>query len=148
MRVPPTVNRVSLNTPQHINARIQRDAEASLAYFASHPDGIEDRLAELDREWDIERILEANAAALGLFGVTMGAVHSRRWLALPAAVTAFLLQHAIQGWCPPLPILRRLGFRSSREIEMERVALKAMRGDFEDGSGSDKPDWALDAARR
>jgi hypothetical protein len=31
---------------------------------------------------------------------------------LPALVTAFLFQHAVQGWCPPVPILRRLGFRA------------------------------------
>ena len=47
-----------------------------------------------------------------------------------ALVTLFLFQHAIQGWCPPVPILRRLGFRTSYEIEEERVALKVLRGDF------------------
>jgi hypothetical protein len=45
-------------------------------------------------------------------------------------VTAFLFQHAVQGWCPPVPILRRLGFRTVTEIEQERHALKALRGDF------------------
>ena len=49
---------------------------------------------------------------------------------LPALVTAFLFQHAIQGWCPPLPILRRMGYRTMREIDIERTALKALRGDF------------------
>jgi hypothetical protein len=60
----------------------------------------------------------------------LGATVDKRWLTLPALVTAFLFQHAVQGWCPPLPILRRLGFRTSREIETERYALKALRGDF------------------
>jgi hypothetical protein len=55
---------------------------------------------------------------------------SRRWLALPALVAGFLMQHALQGWCPPLPVLRRLGFRTQREIDQERYALKALRGDF------------------
>jgi len=50
---------------------------------------------------------------------------------LPALVTGFLFQHAVQGWCPPVPVLRRLGFRTSYEIEEERQALKALRGDFE-----------------
>lgn len=49
----------------------------------------------------------------------------------PAAVAGFLLQHAIQGWCPPVPVLRRLGFRTQREIDDERAVLKARRGDFE-----------------
>jgi hypothetical protein len=48
----------------------------------------------------------------------------RRFLALPAAVLGFLLQHAVQGWCPPVPVLRRLGFRTQTEIEDERHALE------------------------
>jgi hypothetical protein len=39
--------------------------------------------------------------------------------------------HAVQGWCPPVPVLRRLGFRTASEIDHERYALKALRGDFE-----------------
>jgi hypothetical protein len=38
-------------------------------------------------------------------------------------VQGFFLQHAIQGWCPPLPVLRRLGFRTVQEIEEERAIL-------------------------
>ena len=52
-------------------------------------------------------------------------------------MTGFLFQHAVQGWCPPIPILRRLGFRTSYEIEEERAALKALRGDFENSKGSE-----------
>lgn len=50
---------------------------------------------------------------------------------MPAVVAGFLLQHALQGWCPPLPVFRRLGFRTQAEIERERYALKALRGDFD-----------------
>jgi hypothetical protein len=35
----------------------------------------------------------------------------------------FLANHAIRRWCPPMPVLRRLGFRSDHEISAERVAL-------------------------
>jgi hypothetical protein len=45
-------------------------------------------------------------------------------------VQGFFMQHALQGWCPPLPVFRRLGFRTQYEIEQERYALKAIRGDF------------------
>lgn len=54
----------------------------------------------------------------------------RRWFIFPAFVAGFLLQHAVQGWCPPLPVLRRLGFRTQPEIDYERYALKSLRGDF------------------
>jgi hypothetical protein len=107
------------------------------------------RLKELDEEWDIERAIEANASALAFLGVALGvASDDRRWFILPALVTGFLFQHAIQGWCPPIPILRRLGFRTSYEIEQERQALKALRGDFDRvASAEDKSNAALQAAR-
>jgi hypothetical protein len=60
----------------------------------------------------------------------MGALVDRRWFTLPTIVASFLLQHAIQGWCPPVSVLRRLGFRTRTEIDHERYALKALRGDF------------------
>ena len=93
---------------------------------------IDRRIKELDIEWDVERTLEANAASLALLGLGLGAFVDRRFFLIPAIVTSFLLQHAIQGWCPPLPVLRRLGFRTAREIDIERYALKAIRGDFKD----------------
>ena len=100
------------------------------AFAGHHSHQIDRRLRELDQEWDIERTLEANAATLAFTGVVLGAAVDKRWLALPALVTAFLFQHALQGWCPPIPVLRRLGFRTMREIDTERYALKALRGDF------------------
>ena len=94
-------------------------------HYERHMDEIPARLRELDEEWDIERAIEANAAALAFAGVALGSTVSRRWLALPALVTAFLFRHALQGWCPPVPVLRRLGFRTAHDIEEERQALKA-----------------------
>lgn len=130
--LPATEDRVPLHTDAEINRRIAAATERSLAYFAVHPEEIPRRLAELDREWDIERTLEANAAAFGFVGVLLGAFVDRRWLALPGLVSAFLLQHATQGWCPPLPVLRRLGLRTAGEIAVERYGLKFLRGDFRD----------------
>jgi protein tyrosine phosphatase (PTP) superfamily phosphohydrolase (DUF442 family) len=129
--LPATTRRVARNTAAEINQRIAAETERRVAWFAAHPEAIDGRLDELDREWDIERVLEANAASIGLIGVTLGALVDRRFLALPAAVSAFLLQHALQGWCPPVPFFRRRGVRTAREIEAERTALKALRGDFD-----------------
>jgi hypothetical protein len=100
-------------------------------YKSSSRSEIQLRLAELDHEWDIERTIEANASTIMLAGLGLGAFVDRRFFALPAVVAAFLLQHALQGWCPPVPILRRLGFRTQTEIDEEKYALKALRGDFE-----------------
>jgi hypothetical protein len=124
-------DRVRENTAPEINARIDAGIEASVREYAARdiPE-ITARIAELDREWDVERVLETNAAALALAGLAVGSTRDRRWLLLPAIVLPFLLQHAIQGWCPPIEIIRRLGFRTRREIDREKVALKALRGDF------------------
>ena len=84
-------------------------------------------------------MLETNAAALALTGLVLGAVRGRRWLLLPGLVLPFLLQHALQGWCPPIEIIRRLGVRTRREIDREKVALKALRGDFGLVSGGSTP---------
>ena len=89
------------------------------------------RLEELDREWDIERTLEANAATVTLVSLGLGFTVDRRWFAFPVVVAAFLLQHALQGWCPPLPFFRRRGVRTEREINLERTALRILRGDFQ-----------------
>jgi len=128
--LPTTAGRVPAHTARGINHRIEAETEESVRYYARHQDQIDRRLRELDEEWDIERAIEANASTLAFTGTVLGAAVDRRWLILPALVTAFLFQHAIQGWCPPVPILRRLGFRTMREIDTERVALKALRGDF------------------
>ena len=138
-----TVDRVPAHTAADVNQRIYDEMVERVRFFASSPDGIPQRLKELDEEWDIERAIEANASALAFTGVALGATTDRRWLILPALVTAFLFQHAVQGWCPPVPILRRLGFRTAHEIEQERHALKALRGDFEQARS--KPQAALRA---
>jgi hypothetical protein len=102
----------------------------SIAYYRQHPQEIDHRLRELDEEWDIERALETAASTISLTGLLLSVVKSRKFLIVPLVVQGFFLQHAIEGWCPPLPVLRRLGFRTADEINRERYALKAIRGDF------------------
>jgi hypothetical protein len=129
--LPATEERVPAHTATSVNAEILRGMMGRIEACVGQPDRIADQLARLRREWDVERTLEANAASVSLLGLALGAFVTPWFFLLPAIVAAFLLQHALQGWCPPLPILRRLGFRTAREIEIERVSLKAMRGDFQ-----------------
>lgn len=149
---PSTAMRVPLNTPTEYNEAIRKQTDENVRrYAAADRTALDRRLAELDREWDIERTLEANAATATLIGVGLAALVDRRFLALPALVGGFLLQHAVQGWCPPVPLFRRLGVRTASEIDHERYALKALRGDFRDVAGDtweESADRALNAARR
>ncbi len=145
----PTADRVMDHTPAEINYCIDQATRARVTDIAGRLDAIEDRLHQIDHEWDIERTLESNAAILSLLSVALG----RRWKLLrylPIAVAGFLLQHAIQGWCPPVSIFRRLGVRTMQEIDRERYALKALRGDFDSVNVDSDPiartNAAIDAA--
>jgi hypothetical protein len=146
--IPTTQERVPANTDERQNERIQREMLQRLYYYRQHTDEIDQRLAELDEEWDVERTLETNASALISASVLWSLVAGRGPLLLAAGVSAFLLQHALQGWCPPLPILRRLGFRTADEIETERYALKILRGDLDGIRGDSELETTLATLQR
>ncbi|MBC6608189.1 hypothetical protein H8B13_15280 [Hymenobacter sp. BT188] len=136
------------STSNKINAELDRDAAARVRACAqAGPAALEKRIQELDQEWDIDRTLMANASTLSLLGFAASRTVDRRWIALPGVVASFLLWHAIQGWCPPLPIFRKLGYRTRREIDAEKYALKALRGDFS-GVTTDQPQQAWNAAKQ
>ena len=124
-----TTARVPDHTPERYNRQIEAETTERVGTMLETRQRSM-RAEGMDEEWDIERTLEANAATLALSGTLLGAFVDRRFLVLPAVVSFFLLQHAVQGWCPPVPFFRRRGVRTAREIEIERYALKALRGDF------------------
>jgi hypothetical protein len=124
-------DRVRRHTAAPVNAAVDRDIQECLeAHGASGPAEIERHLETLNREWDVERVLQVNASVLALAGLVLGATTNRRWLVVPGVVFSFFFQHAVQGWCPPIPVFRRMGVRTRTEINRERYALKALRGDF------------------
>jgi hypothetical protein len=145
--MPPASTRVERNTEQSINRSRQTEIRDSLRYHAARPQEIPARLAELDREWDIERAIEANAATLALAGLALTALVDRRFIALPAMAGGFLLQHAIQGWCPPVTLLRRLGFRTPAEICEERCGLHMLQGEYRSFGEPASAQWAGIAAQ-
>lgn len=124
MELPNTNERVAINTSEKVNSDIQMYIQNSIYFYRRNPQLIEQRLEELDKEWDIERVLETNAASLIVASSALGFVASKKFFLIPFVVGTFLLQHALQGWCPPLPILRRLGYRTTSEIQEERDALQ------------------------
>jgi hypothetical protein len=131
----PKAKQVPMNTNDTINRRIERETEARVKYYSLRDKKeIEKRIEELNNEWDVEKSLEVHAGALALGGALLGFLVNKRFLALPVIAAGFLVQHSIQGWTPPIAVYRRLGFRSRREIERERNALKAIRGDYKEAS--------------
>jgi hypothetical protein len=125
------------SSPNSANRRIRAEIADSVHFHATHPEHIGDRLDYLEREWDIERTLLVNASSLILGGLALGTFVHRRFYALPAFVAGFLLQHGLQGWCPPLPIFRLLGVRTKEEILKERNALRALRGELDKAHAGD-----------
>jgi len=143
-------------TSDKFNEKIDKTTKENIFRITSNLDSdeVDRRIEELEKEWDIDRTLMANASTLSLAGVVLGSTLNRKWFVLPGVVVSFLLMHAVQGWCPPLPIFRKLGYRSRKEIDNEKFALKALRGDFksldkqEAGSKADLAEKAFQAARR
>ena len=125
-----TKDLVRENTPPRINRKVDIEIREHLNQYYNDPSKIDKRLCELDSEWDIERVFQLNAAVFSLMGLWRGLTRHRLWLILPLAAASFLASHTIEGWCPPVTLLRRLGFRTRQEIEKERYALKTIRGDF------------------
>lgn len=125
-------DRVRAHTSEEINRQIDQETDARVRNYSQlSPNDITRRIEELDCEWDMERTLETNASVLGFTGLVLGLTHSKKWLAVPGIVLSFLFQHAVQGWCPPVPVFRRLGVRTRREIDREKYALKVLRGDLD-----------------
>jgi len=143
--LPSTTSRVSRSTGRRVNERIQSKVQKNVErYCGSDSETISRRLEELDREWDVERVIELGASGHVILGLVLGATVNRRWFGWSFFVAGFLMVHALFGWFPALPVMRRLGFRTEAEIEEERDALRIMRGDFKP---TDNPREALAQAR-
>jgi len=128
---PPTTRKVYIHTCTSINDVIRdRTVESLNSYKDSSNEIISQRIRRLNYEWDTERVLEAGAALAVIASTILGLRHNRLWFLVTGAAGVFLLNHALQGWCPALVLLRRLGVRTAEEIFNERTVLKMMRGDF------------------
>lgn len=128
-QTPPDVDRIRAHTSEANNRRIDRETAGAIAEARSSPAALSARLDELDREWHVDRAVMMNFAVVGAFSAWKAMRSLKRtgstgvWGAFFWTQMGFLANHALRGWCPPLPVFRRLGFRSAREIADERVAL-------------------------
>ena len=145
--LPATSTRVSEHTSPYSNEQIDREIQENVAVYSKGGSAsIDRRLAELENEWDMERTLQTNFAVVTVIGLALTALVDRRWLLFSAAAAAFMVQHSLQGWCPPVPIFRQRGFRTTAEIDTERYALKALRGDFRESPDRHDSKWAMEAS--
>jgi hypothetical protein len=120
-------DRVRRHTSPPVNQRIDALTRAHIEDVKHDRDAMLQRLRELDGEWDIDRAVMGHFALLGGASLILGIFNkSRGMLALFGAQCAFLLQHATLGWCPQVPLFRRLGFRTQQEICAERAELQTI----------------------
>ncbi len=144
-----THDRVREHTAAKFNERIDRATQRRVLRAGGESNAaLSRRLDGLDREWDMERVLETNASAIALGGVVLGLLVNRKFFVIPCLVLPFLLQHATQGWCPPVPFFRSRGIRTRKEIDTEKFAVKALRGDFAGVEGGKDPTERARAAWR
>jgi Protein of unknown function (DUF2892) len=123
---PPTTKRVELHTNKKVNNRIRLQTFSNISnYSEKSKEEIEGRIKELDMEWDIERVLQTNAASAIIISTILGATVNKKCYLATGIVGFFLLQHALQGWCPPVEVFRRMGIRTCSEINSEKEYLKS-----------------------
>jgi len=118
-----------------VDANRQR-TEANIAYFRENPSELDRRIVELDEEWDVGRVLQVVTSGAAVASFWMSLTKTRLFLLVPLVLAGGALHHGLTGQSPALDLARRLGFRTRDEIEEERTALKALRGDFKDGPAS------------
>lgn len=127
---PREADRVRELSTENANRKIDAQTRESIdRTTAGGRPAIERRLEELQREWDIDRVLMLNFAVF-VFPQLLAARRDRRWLWGPLIQTPFLLMHAVAGWCPPSLWFRPLGFRTRFEIQAERETLLKRLGDL------------------
>jgi len=128
---PSTTKRVSINSNPNVNFKIRNHTIRNINIYKNSSDKIlSDNIEKLNNEWDIERLLEAKAATIVIASTILGLKSNKNWFLLTGAAGIFLLQHSVQGWCPPVPLLRRMGIRTSEEINNEKIVYKMLRKDF------------------
>ncbi len=144
---------VRAHTPLVVNQRIDEHVERCVRYMAEKGDRAEMSryLERLEREWDIHRAVAVAGSAMALLGLLLGRRDGGRWRGLSMVASVVMLQHGVSRFSPLSELLRGLGVRTRREIDLEKFAIKALRGDFErippDGGPVARANAALVAAQ-
>jgi hypothetical protein len=121
------------HTAQGVNRRIDTRVEACVRHMAGQTDrlAIGRYLERLEREWDLNRVVTVAASGVALLGVALAPRRAGGWKVVAGVAAGLLLQQGLSGFGPLTTLARLAGVRTRREIDLEKFALKALRGDFE-----------------
>lgn len=129
--LPSTTKRVADYTSPDVNEMIRSNTlENLLCMEDAEEQELTRRIHKLNAEWDTERFVEAKAAMCVMGCSLFGMAKSKYWSFLTLIAGTFLLQHALLGWCPSAPVIRKMGIRTAEEIHQEKMVLKMLRKDF------------------
>jgi hypothetical protein len=118
------LDRIEQHTKPEINKRIHKQMDRNIDYYQQHKEEIGQRIEELQNEWTTDRVFLTAGGAMALSSAILTtATNNRRFAVMSAVAGSFLLMYSIAGWAPPLALLRRLGIRTSSEVDDERCAL-------------------------
>jgi hypothetical protein len=145
---------VRTHAPSTVNRRIDAHVESCVRCMAEKADRAEMTryLGKLEHEWEVHRALVVGGSALALAGLLLGRQPKRQgWRILSGMTLALLFQQGLTGFGPLSVLVRAMGVRTRREIDLEKFAIKALRGDFEripnDGGPLARANAALVAAQ-
>ncbi|HEX8433938.1 hypothetical protein [Archangium sp.] len=143
---------VRTHTSDGVNRRIDDRVEGCVRHMAEQDRAaITQYLDKLEREWDLNRMVTVAASAVSVLGLVLGARDGKAWRVVSGVAAGLLLQHGLLGFGPLAEVVRVLGVRTRKEIDLEKFALKALRGDFEriphDGGPLARANAALVAAQ-
>lgn len=145
---------VRSHATKEVNQRIDERVERCVRHMAQQerPE-ISRYLQKLEREWDIHRAVMVAGSAVAVVGLWLARRDGGRWRILGGLAAGLMLQHGLVGFGPLAELVRAVGgVRTRREIDLEKFALKALRGDFEriprnDGGPLARANAALVAAQ-
>lgn len=142
------------HVPDEVNKGIDTHVEACVRHMAQQDRAeITRYLLKLEKEWELNRVVSVVGAVLALAGAGLAGRQGGAGRLLGGVAAGLLLQHGLLGFSPLGSLVRRLaGVRTRREIDLEKFALKALRGDFEripknDGGPLARANAALVAAQ-
>ncbi len=87
----PDADRLRANTRPDVNERLDQNTELRIREAASRSkDGVTDRIIDLGREWNFDRVIEVEASMTGLTGLVLGAFLDTRFLLMPGMAASML----------------------------------------------------------
>ena len=126
---------VRANTTPESLKKIDTTIEEKVLYYSTQPkEVISERIAQLEREWDIERWLETNASSACPDGVDPGAHQVPELPAAQRNGVDFPADARGPGLVPAGAGVEKARNSDAVRDRSEKFALKVLRGDFQDVS--------------